>query len=118
VSRPRFLADEDLRFEIVLAVRRMEPAHEIATIVELHQSGLPDPDVLAYAQNNGLLHISHDVYTMQSEAMQRIADGRGIGGLFLTAQRNPSRPVAETIVTIWGATEAEEWRDRIVYIPF
>jgi hypothetical protein len=24
MSRPRFLADEDLRFEIVLAVRRME----------------------------------------------------------------------------------------------
>ena len=49
MSRPRFLADEDLRFEIVLAVRRMEPAVDISTIVEMGQSGSADPDVLAFA---------------------------------------------------------------------
>jgi hypothetical protein len=49
MSRPRFLADEDLRFEIVLAVRRLEPAIDIVTIVELRRSGLPDAEVLENA---------------------------------------------------------------------
>jgi hypothetical protein len=117
VSRPRFLADEDLRFEIVLAVRRLEPAVEIATVVEFGMSGSVDADVLAFAQANGLLLISHDVNTLRAEAEQRIADGRGVAGVFLTAQRNPTRPIAESIVTIWGASEAEEWMNRIVYLP-
>ena len=118
MSRPRFLADEDLRFDIVLAVRRLEPAVEFPTVVELGHSGALDPDILAFAHSNGLLVVSHDVNTLRAEAEQRIADGRGVAGVFLTAQRNPTRPVAETLVAIWGASEAEEWKDRIVYVPF
>lgn len=68
MSRPRFLADEDLRFEIVLAVRRMEPAVDIATVVELGLPGTLDPDLLAFAEANGLLIVSHDVNTLRAEA--------------------------------------------------
>lgn len=118
MSRPRFLADEDLRFEIVLAVRRLEPAVEIPTVLELGLAGTSDADVLAYAQANGFLVISHDVNTLRAEAELRISDGRGVAGVFLTAQLNPTRPVAEAIVAIWGASEAEEWANQIVYIPF
>lgn len=117
MSRPRFLADEDLRFEIVLAVRRLEPAVEFLTVLELGWSGSTDAEILARAQSNGLLVVSHDVNTLRAEAQQRIADGRGVAGVFLTPQRNPTRPVAESIVSIWGASEAEEWTDRIVYLP-
>lgn len=118
MSRPRFLADEDLRFEIVLAVRRLEPAVDISTVVELGRAGLSDADVLQFAQANGLLVISHDVNTLKAEAEHRISDGRGVAGLFLTAQRKPTRAVAESIVLIWAASEAEEWTDRIVFIAW
>lgn len=117
MSRPRFLADEDLRFEIVLAVRRLEPTLDIATVVELGRSGLTDAEVLELAQATGLLVISHDVNTLKAEAEQRILDGRGVAGVFLTAQRNPTRPVAESIVLIWSVSEAEEWTNRVVFLP-
>lgn len=68
MSRPRFLADEDLRFEIVLAVRRMEPAVEIASVVELGRSGSADADVLAFARAAGWIVVSHDVNTLKAEA--------------------------------------------------
>ena len=55
--------------------------------------------------------------TLRAEAEARIADGRGVAGVFLTAQRNPTRPVAESVVAVWGASEAEEWADRIVFLP-
>lgn len=116
--RPRFLADEDLRGSIVSAVRRLAPELEITTIVEQGQSGVSDEAVLDYAWEHDLLLISHDVNTLKGTAEQRIADGKGLHGVFLTAQSQPTREVAESIVLIWQASEFEEWDDRIVYLPF
>jgi hypothetical protein len=112
------LADEDLRFEIVLAVRRLEPALEIATVVELGRAGSTDVQVLDFALESRLLVISHDVNTLKAEAETRIADGRGMAGVFLTGQRSRTRAVAESLVLIWAASEAEEWANRIVFLPF
>jgi hypothetical protein len=118
VSQPRFLADEDFRFEIVLAVRRLEPSLDIGTVVELGRSGSTDEQVLEFAQANQFLVISHDVNTLKAEAERRIVDGRGVFGLFLAGQRKPARAIAESLVMIWGASEAEEWANRIVFLPF
>ena len=118
MSRPRFLTDEDFRFEIVAAVRRLEPAIEIATIVDEGRAGSADAEVLEFAHSSGRILLSHDVNTLRAEAETRIADGNGIAGVFLTAQRNPTRPIAESIVLIWAASEAEEWLDRIAFIQF
>ncbi|HLW64673.1 MAG TPA: DUF5615 family PIN-like protein [Gemmataceae bacterium] len=118
MSQPRFLTDEDLRFEIVLAIRRMEPALEIATVVELGRSGSTDAEVLDFSLANGLLVISHDVNTLKAEAESRIANGHGVAGVFLTSQRSKTHSVAESLVLIWGASEAEEWANRIVFLPF
>jgi hypothetical protein len=118
MSRPRFLADEDLRYEIVLAVRRMEPAVEITTIVEAGRSEASDAEVLDFAMQSRLLVVSHDVNTLRAEAERRIVDGRGVAGVFLAPQHHLTRAVAETIVLIWAASEAEEWANRVVFMPF
>jgi hypothetical protein len=118
VANPRFLADEDLRFEIVSAVRRLEPTIDFPTVVELGRDGLSDAEQLEFAHQAGRILISHDVNTLRTLADARVLDGRGVSGVLLTAQRNPTRDVAETIVLIWAASDAAEWRDRVVFIPF
>lgn len=118
MSRPRFLADEDFRIEIVAAVRRLEPAIEIVTTVKEGRAGSTDTEVLEFPSSSGRILLSHDVNTLRAEAENRITAGKGIAGAFLTAQRNPTRPIAESIVLIWAASEAEEWLDRIAFIPF
>lgn len=118
MARPRFLADEDLKFEIVLAVRRLEPTIDFPTVIELGRAGSTDEQVLEFAHTEGRILVSHDVNTLRGLADGRVADGRGVGGVLLTAQGNPTRAVAETIHTIWGASEADEWVDRVVFIPF
>jgi len=82
MSRPRFLADEDFRFEIVLAVRRLEPAIETTTIVKTGLSGAVDSQILEYAQSNGLLLLSHDVNTLKGKAEQRIVQKAGVAVFF------------------------------------
>jgi hypothetical protein len=118
VPQPRFLADEDLRFEIVLAARRLEPTIHFPTVVELGRAGASDEDQLEFARRAGRILVSHDVNTLRKLAEDRIADGRGVGGVLLTAQRNPTREVAETIVLIFAASDATEWVNRVVFVPF
>ena len=74
--------------------------------------------VLEFAHMEGRIVVSHDVNTLRGLADERVADGRGVSGVLLTAQRNPTREVAETIHAIWGASQADEWVDRVVFIPF
>lgn len=118
MARPRFLADEDLRFEIVLAVRRLEPAIDFPTVIELGRAGSTDEQVLEFAHAEGRILVSHDVNSLRGLADQRVADGSGVTGVLLTAQTNPTRKIAETIHAIWGASEDDEWSDRVVFIPF
>lgn len=118
MTRPRFLADEDLRGSILRAVRRQETDVEITSVVEQGLSSANDEEVLGFAWHERWLVVSHDVNTMKSFAEHRIADGRGIHGLFLAPQNRPSQVVSECLILIWSASDFEEWRDRVVYVPF
>jgi hypothetical protein len=117
MSTPRFLADEDLNRVVVLATRRLEPTLDFATVPELGLAGTADADVLAFAAAEGRLLVSHDVNTMRAAAEARVRAGAPMPGLFLVPQDRPVRAVADSLVLIWGATAAEDWRDQIVYLP-
>ena len=54
MSRPRFLADEDLRHSIVQAIRRIETQLAITTIIEAGLSAASDVEVLEYAWQHRL----------------------------------------------------------------
>lgn len=117
MSRPRFLFDEDFRRDIARAVQRMEAAVEWSTVQELGLTSRPDPEVLEYAWKHRWQLVSHDVNTMSAFAQDRIQNGLGLSGLFLSPQVRPLRPIVESLVLIWAVSEAEEWHDRIVCLP-
>ena len=118
MGTPRFLADEDLRRSIVHAVRRLEPSVSFSTVVDEGLSGTNDEGVLDFAQADRWLVVSHDVNTMKAAAERRVADGQSMHGLFLVPQSRSTKAVAESLVLIWLESEFEEWKDKIVYLPF
>ncbi|MGH7137204.1 MAG: DUF5615 family PIN-like protein [Pirellulales bacterium] len=111
------MADEDLRHSIIAAACRLEPALDFLTIVQAGKAGAPDDAVLDFAQADQRLVVSHDVSSMIAAAEDRIAGGKGMGGLFMAPKKKSRRLVAESLVFIWAASEAEEWRDKIVFLP-
>lgn len=117
MSQLRFLADEDLRGAIVRAIRRLEPSIEITTINEEGIAGANDSQVLDYCWQNHWLLLSHDVNTMKALAEDRITRQVGLHGLFLIPQDRPIRAVAESVVMLWSASEFDEWKDQIIYLP-
>jgi hypothetical protein len=107
-----------LRGGIIRAARRLLPTMEIATIVEQGWAAVSDEEVLDLAWEHRWLVVSHDVNTMKAVAEMRVHDNRGLHGLLLVPQRRAVTAVAECLVLISEASTFEEWRDRIVYLPF
>lgn len=117
MRRPRYLADEDFRNSIIAAVRRLEPAIDFLTVVEAGRAGAADADVLALADAEQRIVVSHDVSTMKAAAESRTASGNTMTGLFLVPKPKSRRSVAESLLLVWAASEAEEWRDQIIFLP-
>lgn len=117
MSRPRFLADHDLRERIVAGVLRRVPAAELLRCREVGLDRHPDPDVLDYAARHGLIVVSHDVNTMPASAYERLREGRIPAGLLMARQEDPIAPIIDSRVPIWLSTDAEEWHGTVEFLP-
>jgi hypothetical protein len=61
--------------------------------------------------------VSHDVNTMREAAISRLASGHLMSGLLLAHQRTPVAILIENLLLIWSASEAEEWAERLEFLP-
>lgn len=117
MSRPRFMADHDLNEHIVSGVLRREPLIEFVRARGLGLDARPDAEVLERAARDGLIVVSHDVNTMTAEAYARIRAGTGMAGLLIVDQTKEVAIMIESLIMIWSASEAEEWRETVDYLP-
>jgi len=118
MSQPRFLADHDLNEHIVDGVLRREPALEFVRIREVGMSDKSDAEVLEFAAAQGFIVVSHDVNTMPANAYDRVNSGQPMRGLLIVHQSEPIGSIIESLLLIWSASEAEEWRDQVIFLPF
>lgn len=117
MTRPRFLADHDLNENIIDGVLRREPALEFIRVREVGLADRPDPEVLEFAAAQGLILVSHDVNTMPAHAHARLGAGLPLAGLFMAKQMDPIRPIIDSLVLIWSASEADEWQSQVCFLP-
>jgi hypothetical protein len=112
----RFQADADLNHVILLAVVRRRPAIDFHSAVAARLAGLDDLAVLALAATEGRVLVSHDQTTMPSH-FGRFIGAQSSPGLIVVPQHIPSAAVADDLILIWEATDAEEWTNRIFFLP-
>jgi predicted nuclease of predicted toxin-antitoxin system len=110
----RFLADASLRDAIVTGCRRREPAVDF---LSANDASLSDPEVLALAAAQGRILVTSDWKTMPRHFGEFLAARGTSAGVFLVRQGVPVVDVIEALLLVWGASEAEEWKDRILEIP-
>jgi len=118
MSRPRFLADHDFNEHILDGVLRREPAIEIVRAREVNLQDRPDSELLEFAAGRQLLILSHDVNTMPAAAYARIESGASLTGLLMVQQSQPISAIIEDVVSIWSASELEEWTGLVCFLPF
>ena len=112
----RFQADADLHQMIVTALVRREPGVDFQTTTAAGLGGLLDPQVLERAATEGRVLVSHDQSTM-SQPFAAFTQNQPSAGLLIVPQHLSYAVVVEELLLIWAASEAEEWINRIAYLP-
>ncbi len=114
--RIRFQADADLNQIILAAVLRRLPEAGFRSATDAGLAGLHDLEVLALAARDGRLLVTHDKNTMPThfgEFIRKMASP----GVVVVPQSLAVGRVLEDLALMWTASAAEEWTNRIVYLP-
>lgn len=113
----RFLADENFNGKVLRGILLLNPLVEIvrAQDTEIYQQA--DPVVLEWAAKDRLILLTHDVKTMPDFANDRVMAGLPMPGVFVARQSLPVGQVIEELATVAGASEPEEWENRVIYLP-
>jgi predicted nuclease of predicted toxin-antitoxin system len=83
---------------------------------EANLQGVPDPEVLAFAAAENRILVTHDHQTMPGHFGDFLMRGGSSPDVFLVSQHAPIADAIEDLVLIWTASDANEWKDRIVNI--
>jgi hypothetical protein len=114
--RVRFQADADLNFMIVRKLLRREPSVDFRSAADAGLAGLGDAEVLAEAAGAGRLLVSHDESTMPAHFATFIGSQESAGLIIVSQELAPNTAVEELLL-IWAASSAEEWINRVAYLP-
>ena len=117
MSAVKYLFDQDFNGRIVRGVRRRAPALDTLTVQEAGLSDASDPAILEWADTPSRVVVSHDHSTMRAYAEARLKEELGMAGLILISQRVPLREAIDDLVLIGDTTTAEEWREKIIFLP-
>jgi predicted nuclease of predicted toxin-antitoxin system len=114
----RFLADEDLHAGLIDGLQSREPAIDILDVKSAGLRGTTDPDLLELAAGQDRCLITHDRSTMTRYFLERLSTGKPSSGVFIVPQQTAIGEIIESLLLVWTASQAEEWRNQIVYLPF
>jgi hypothetical protein len=113
----RFLADENFNRHIVTGVKRRTPGIDILRVQQVGLRTVDDPAVLDWAAGEERILLTHDVSTMADFAYERVAAGLAMPGVFEVRESLPIAVVIDELVVIDGASEPEDWKNLILYLP-
>ncbi len=111
--RVRFQADADLDGR---GLRRATPGVDIRTATDAGIEGLADSEVLRIAADFGRILVSQDRRTMPLHFSRYVAIAQS-PGVILLREAIPISIAIDELALIWNASEAEEWINRLVWIP-
>ena len=78
--------------------------------------GMPDPEVLKLAAGEQRILVSHDLDTMPRHFWDFLK-AQESPGVFLISQDEPIGVAVEALLEIWLLSEAEEWVNKLTYVP-
>lgn len=118
-----FLLDEHVPPAVGNAVAGREPAITVLGVgidPSSPPTGTLDPDLLAFAEAERLAVVTFDKTTMPGHAARHVAGGRHTWGVFVFPDGNDlsAGRVAAELELVWGASEADEWIDRVEFLPY
>ena len=116
----RFLLDENLDPKVKVATLRLNPTVDVLRVGD---QGVPllstaDPDLLRFCEVAQRILVTADRTTIPDHINAHLAAGGHFWGVCLLRDGFSIYRVAQELLLIAEASTAEEWLDRIEWIPF
>lgn len=114
-----FLLDEHVPSIIQARRNHREPRLRVFSIGEdmAPPGGSPDSDLLDWIAAQQCMLVTNNRATMPVHLARHLAQGRHVPGIVQLPRRMNISEVIEDIVLIWAASEPDEFRDQILYLP-
>lgn len=113
----RLAADEDFNNDIVRGLLRRRADLDLRRLQDAGLSGADDATVLRWAAEEDRVFLTHDVSTITRYAIDRVAAGKPMPGVFEISQRLPAGSVIEDILLLADCSLEGEWEGQILYLP-
>lgn len=113
----RLLADENFDSRILNGLRRGLPQVDIPRLTDVGLAGSDDPEVLAWAAQDGRILLSHDVTTITHYAYQRVREGLPMPGVIEVHPRLPIGQAIDDLLLLVTASRPGEWEGQVLYLP-
>ncbi|MEO6577547.1 MAG: DUF5615 family PIN-like protein [Candidatus Limnocylindria bacterium] len=113
----RFVADEHIARSLIAGVQRQVESVDIVRVQDVGLRTMDDPTILQWAADAGRALLTHDIRTMPDFAHQRVGAGLVMPGVFVLPTTLPVGAAIEELVVIVAASDADEWVNRVVYLP-
>ena len=114
--RVKLQADADLNQHIINAARRLDQSIDFRSAKDANLTGLTDLQVLQSCAAQQRLLVSHDQRTMPKYFAAFIENYQSYGVL-IVSQKLSVVDVAENILLISQVLTAEDWINRIAFLP-
>jgi hypothetical protein len=113
----RLAADENFNNDIVRGLLRRRPELDIVRIQDVGLSGADDATVLEWSAAAGRVLLTHDVSTVTKYALERVATGRPMPGVFEVSRTVPMSQAIEDILLLVDCSLDGEWEGQVRYLP-
>jgi len=113
----RLVTDENFNNDILRGLLRQLPELDIVRVQDVGLSGADDPDVLAWAAEEGRILLTHDVRTVTRFAYERVVAGLAMPGVLEVSRTLPLGEVIADLVLIATCSDAAEWEGQVQYLP-
>jgi hypothetical protein len=115
----RFLLDENLPPKLKSAVLHLQPEIDILRVGDANAPplGTLDPEIISYLESSQRLLVTDNRKSIPGHLEDYWATGGHIWGLFWVRPSASLGRWAEEIVIVWETSEAEEWIDKLDWIP-
>jgi hypothetical protein len=118
--KPKFLLDENLSPKLQNAVRKYNSKIDILRVGDLDAPllGTLDSDLLIYLEVSQRILITDNRSTIPAHLDEHWQAGRYVWGVIWLRPSGTINEWLDSIILIWEVTEAEEWINKLDWIPF
>ena len=115
----RFLIDENISPRYRTQLLYHEPSLTVLAVGDegAPPKSTPDPEILEWCEQHQFSLITNNRESMPQHLSDHLAAGHHVPGIFTINLEVPIGKIIEELLLITGASDADEYIDRITYIP-